>query len=145
MIMVGQHKLLSLQIIYMVYELLFCADLLKSAENNITITVLVVVLVCILVFLTVIVAIVIVICIVFKKKSKLDLQEHVYDSVSLPALSTHTLVSKSTKVDDYDKVKKPSDSPQKFELIDNIAYNSYKTLSAVKPTPNTESTAAADL
>ena len=122
-----------------------CADLPKTAENNSTVTVLAVVLSCIVVFLTVIVAIVIVICFVFKKKSKrkmLDLQEHVYDSVSMPALSTHTFVSKSTNLADYDDVKKSSDS--KFELSDNIAYGSYKPLSAAETTPNTdlESTAA---
>ena len=121
-------------------NLLDRADLPKLAENNITVTVLVVdLVVCILVFLTVIAAIVIVICFVFKKKSKrkiLDLQEHVYDSVSVPAPSKHTLVSKSTKLAEFDDVKNSSDS--KFELSDNVAYGSSKPLSAAETTPNTD-------
>ena len=103
---------------------------------------LLVVLVCILVFLTVIEAIVIaIICFVFKRKL-LALQEHIYDSVSAPAPSTRTgtLVSKSTKLTNYDVVKKPSGS--KFVLSDNVAYSSYKPLSAVETIPNAESTAA---
>jgi hypothetical protein len=105
----------------------------------ITTTVLVVVLVSILVFFAVIVAIiVIVMCFVLMKyKQKvLDLQEHVYDSVSVPAPSTRALVSKSTKLTDDEDIKEPSVS-QKFELTDNLAYGSYKPLSAAGTAPNT--------
>ena len=108
-----------------VYELLFFdVDLPKSAENTSTVTVLVVVLICILVFLTVIAAIVIVICFVFKKKSKrkiLDLQEHVYDSVSPPPSVYTTSLSKSTKFvncESDDSKQKTSDP--KVELTENV-------------------------
>jgi ABC-type multidrug transport system fused ATPase/permease subunit len=107
----------------------------------ITTTVLVVVLVSILVFFAVIVAIiVIVMCFVLMKyKQKvLDLQEHVYDSVSVPAdASTQALVSKSTKLTDDDEAKEPSISQKKFELTDNVAYGSHKPLSAAETAPNT--------
>ena len=101
---------------------------------------LVVVLVCILVFLTVVVvSVVIVMCFILKKNKRkaLDLQEHVYDSVSVPAQSAQASVSKSVKLTDDDEVKEPS-VPQKFELSDTVAYGSYKPLSAAETTPNTD-------
>jgi hypothetical protein len=117
------------------------ADLPRSAENSNNITVLVAVLVCILVFLALIVVIiVIVLCFLFKrnKRKVLDLQEHVYDSVSVPAPSTRALDSKSTKLTHDDEVEEPSIS-QKFELTDNEAYASYKPLSpGAEATPNTD-------
>ena len=65
------------------------------------------------------------------------MQEHMYDSVSVPAPSTHTSVSKSKKLADFDDVKKLS-SDSKFELVDNVAYGSSKPLSAAETTPNTD-------
>ena len=75
--------------------LLHHADLpiARSSENSNNITVLVVVLICILVLLIVIVvSVVIVMCFILKKNKRktLDLQEHVYDSVSVPAPSSYT-------------------------------------------------------
>ncbi len=120
------------------------ADLPRSAENSNNITVLVVVLVCILVFLVLIVVIIVIVMFfIFKrnlnKRKALDLQEHVYDSVSVPAPSARVLV---TKLTDDDEVKEPSVS-QKFELTDNEAYASYKPeckpLSpGAETTPNTD-------
>ena len=102
---------------------------------------LVVVLVCSLVLLTVIVvSVVIVMCFILKKNKRkaLDLQEHIYDSVSVPAPSTQAIVSKSVKLTDDDEVKETS-APQKFELTDNVAYGFYKPLSAAETTtPNTD-------
>ena len=98
-----------------------------------------VVVLCILVFLTLIaVIVVIVMCFILKKNKRkaLDLQEHVYDSVSIPAPSTQTLVSKSVKLTVDDEVKEPS-VPQKFELTDNVAYGSYKPLPAAETTTST--------
>ena len=112
----------------------FYADRPRSAETNNNITVLAVALVCILLLLAVIAAIVIVICFVVRKKNKrkmLDLQEHVYDSVSVPAQSAHFLDSKTTKIVDDDEVKKSGS--QKFELTDNVAYDSCKPLPADAP------------
>ena len=109
-----------------------CADLPKSVENNtnITCTVLVVVFVSILVLLIVIAAIVIVICLIFKKNKRkiLDLQEHVFDSVSLPQ-STRTSLSKSTKLvscESDDAKQKTSDPNCELTMTDNVAYGSYK-------------------
>ena len=120
--------------------LLHHADLpiARLSENSNNITVLVVVLICILVLLIVIVvSVVIVMCFILKEIKTLDLQEHVYDSVSVPAPSTQALISKSVKLTDDNEVKEPS-VPQKFELSDNVAYGSYKPLSAAETTPNTD-------
>ena len=87
----------------------------------------------------IVVSVVIVMCFILKKNKRkaVDLQEHVYDSVSVPAPSTQAIVSKSVKLTDDDEVKEPS-VPQKFELSDNVAYGSYKPLSAAETTPNTD-------
>ena len=128
--------------------LFFCVDLPKSAENNSIITVLAVVLVSTLAFFILILAVTIVACFVFKKKRKrkiLNLQEHVYESVSLPPT---TLVTFSEPgCDLYDEVKTISGStPTKLELIDNEAYNSSKpAAAAVENDPITESTESAAL
>ena len=90
---------------------------------------LVVVLVCSLVLLTVIVvSVVIVMCFILKKNKRkaLDLQEHIYDSVSVPAPSTPAIVSKLVKLTDNDDEAKEPSVPQKFELTDNVAYGFYK-------------------
>ena len=76
--------------------------------------------------------------IIHKKKSKRN--KYVYDSVSVLAPSTHTLVSKSTKLTN-DDVKKPLGS--KFELTDNVAYGSKSHHQQLRlPLPQTEITAA---
>ena len=97
------------------------------------------VLVCTLVFLSMIAAFTVVTCFVFKKKNKrriLNLQEHIYESISQPP-STLVTFSEPAKLDSdlYDEVETTSFSTAtQFELTDNEAYHN----SPSKPPPEAE-------
>ena len=141
----------SIKMVYICYIivvhfnwLFICVDLPKSAENNSIITVLAVVLVSTLALFTLITAVTIVTCFVFKKKRKrkiLNLQEHVYESVSLPPTTLVTFSEPASGCDLHDEAKTTSGSTAtKFEMIDNEAYSSSKPPAVAENDPNTEST-----
>ena len=128
-----------------IFVALICVDLTKSEESNSTITLLAVVLVCTLAFLVLITAASIVAYFIYKKQSKrkiLNIQEHVYESVSLPPTTLVTF-SEPAKMecDLYDDVKTASDSTAtEFELMDNKAYSSSEPPPpAAEVAPDTES------
>lgn len=123
---------------------ILCVDLTKSAENSTT-RVLVVVLACTLVFFTVTTAtMLVIICSVCKKKSKRkkNLQEHVYESVSLPPTTCITL-SEPAAVK-IGEVTTSGSTNTKFELTDNEAYSSSKPLSTAETVPGTDPESAVD-
>ena len=129
---------------------LIFVDLTKSEESNSPITLLAVGLVCTLAFFVLITAASIVVCFVYKKKNKrkiLDMQEHVYESVSLPPTTLVTF-SEPAKMecDLYDDVKTASGSTAtEFELMDNEAYSSSMPPPATEVTPDMDQSESADL
>ena len=117
---------------------------MKPAGTNSTL-ITVVLTYTVVLFIFILTAITVLICIIFKKKSKrkIEITEHVYDSVPVTQ-HTVTSLSEPIKLDSDEDMTISDSTASQYELADNEIYSTINP----PPTPaaetalNTESTAA---